>query len=248
MKNALLALLLAGPAAAADAPALPDMAVSKNTPGWTKQGRSLVLYDQDGTLSSEIGLVKEDVGAATREVAGEPSPDGRAAWTLERKLLWNPPRTKLLESRRSLTVYGSAGQRLWSDDGVDYPEKGDPVLFSADSKVILICVHVGEGWSVEARDWAGNTTMSAGGFARVVSIGLAPGGRYAWIRWGTEKSDTHTFLDLWTKNRKDVDTSELTLGLARVGDDGVARSGRRAVFSFADLKKEEAAAPAGDKK
>ena len=242
----LAALVLGAPALAEDAPSLPDMAVSKSTPGWSRQGRSLVLYDADGSLSTEVGLTREDAGSTSREVVGEPSPDGRAAWTVERKLTYNPPRTKLLESRRALRVYGSSGQTLWTNDAVDWPEKGDPVLFSADSKVIFVAVRTGEAWAVEARDWAGNVRYSAGGFPKLISIGLAPGGRYAWARWGVpDKSDTHAFFDLWTKTRKDVETSELTLGLARVGDDGVVRSGRRAVFTFTPSTGTAAGAGAG---
>jgi hypothetical protein len=116
---------------------------------------------------------------------------------------------------------------------VDWPEKGEPVAFSSDSKVVLIARHLGESWSVEARDWAGGVRLKAGPFPRLVSIALAPGGRYAVARWGVpDKSDTHSFFDLWTKERKDIETSDLTLGLARIGDDGVVRSGRRAVFTF----------------
>lgn len=230
----LASALALSPARAAQAPPLPDMAVSRSTPGWSKQGKSLVLYDAAGELSFEIGLLREETGAATREVTGGVSPDGRAAWTLERKLTWNSSRSKLLESRRSLKIHGSTGQTLWSDDAVDLPEKGEPVAFSNDSKVILIACHFGESWSVEARDWAGGTALKAGPFPRLVSIALTPGGRYAVARWGVpDKSDTHSFFDLWTKARKDIETSDLTLGLARIGDDGVVRSGRRDVFSFA---------------
>jgi hypothetical protein len=234
---ALLAAALALPARAADAPALPDMAVSHSTPGWSKQGKSLVLYDADGELSFEIGLLREENGVVTREVLGDASPDGTAAWTLERKLTWNSARNKMLESRRILKIYGSAAQIMWSDDSVDWPEKGDPAVFSNDSKVVLIACHFGESWSVEARDWTGGSKMRVGPFPRLVSISLAPGGRYAVARWGVpDKSDTHTFLDLWTKARKDIETSDLTLGLARIGDDGVVKSGRRDVFSFATEK------------
>ena len=230
---ALLAALLASPAVAAEAPPLPEMPVSRSSPGWSKQGKSLVLYDKDGSLSFEIGLLREDSGSVTREVQGEPSPDGRAAWTLERKLTYNPSRNKLLESRRVLKIHGSEGQTLWSDESVDWPEKGDPVVFSNDSKMIIIACHFGESWGVEARDWTGGAKLKAGPFPRLVNIGLAAGGRYAVIRWGVpDKSDTHSFFDLWTKARKDIETNELTLGLARIGDDGVVRSGRRAVFSF----------------
>lgn len=236
MTGLLLALALALPAAAG-APVLPDMAVSRSTPGWSKQGKSLVLYDAAGELSFEIGLLREDSGPVTREVTGDVSPDGRAAWTLERKLTWNNSRNKLLESRRTLKIHGSTGQTLFSDDSVDLPEKGEPVVFSGDSKVILLACHFGESWSVEARDWAGGTTLKAGPFPRLVSIALTPGGRYAVARWGVpDKSDTHSFFDLWTKARKDIETSDLTLGLARIGDDGVVRSGRRDVFNFATAK------------
>jgi hypothetical protein len=229
-----LAAAMALPRAhAEEAPVLPDMPVSHSTPGWSKQGKSLVLYDANGELANEIGLLREDTGPVTREVQGGVSPDGQAAWTLERKLTWNPYRTKMLESRRTLKIHGTQGQVLWTDDATDWPEKGEPVAFSNDSKVILIACHHGESWSVEARDWTGNTKLRAGPYPRLVSIALAPGGRYAVARWGVpDKSDTHSFLDLWTRVRKDIETSELTLGLARLGDDGVVRSGRRDVFSF----------------
>lgn len=238
-------LLALAAAAGAQAPPLPDMAVSRSKPGWTTQGRSLLLYDKDGALSAEIGLLREENGAITREVRGAASPDGRLAWTLERRLTWNLPRTKLLESRRVLKVHGSLGQTLWSDDAADWPETGEPIAFSSDSKVALLARRVGETWSVEARDWTGVTTLKAGPFPRLVSIGLAPGGRYAVARWAVpDKSDTHAFLDLASKTRKDIETSELTLGLARIGDDGVVRSGRRVVFSF---EAETSTAPAGAK-
>ena len=60
-------------------PTLPDMPVSRSTPGWSKQGRSLLLHDENGNLSSEIVLSQEDSGPVTREVRGGPSPDARAA-------------------------------------------------------------------------------------------------------------------------------------------------------------------------
>lgn len=218
---------------AANAPVLPEMAVGHSTPGWSKQGKSLVLYDAEGTLSFEIGLLREESGVVTREVLGGASPDGTVAWTLERRLTWNPQHNKILESRHVLKIHGSTGQVMWSDDSVDLPEKGEAVVFSNDSKVILIACHFGESWGVEARDWAGGSKLKAGPFPRLVSISLAPGGRYAVARWGVpDKSDTHSFFDLWTKARKDIETSDLTLGLARIGDDGVVRSGRRDVFTF----------------
>lgn len=243
MIAALLAATLTLPAFAAQPPVLPDMPVSRSTPGWSKQGKSLVLYNAEGALSFEIGLLREENGVVTREVTGEPSPDGAAAWTLERTLTWNASRSRMLESRRVLKIHGGTGQTLWKDDSVDWPQKGAPVLFSDDSKIILTACHFGESWSVEARDWTGGSKLKAGPFPRLISIALTPGGRYAVARWGVpDKSDTHSFFDLWTKARKDIETSDLTLGLARIGDDGVVRSGRRVVFSFATEKSTTTAA------
>ncbi|UPT74127.1 MAG: hypothetical protein M0D55_20300 [Elusimicrobiota bacterium] len=74
--SAALGAWLAASASAAKAPVLPDMATSKSTPGWSRQGKSLVLYDAEGSLSFEVGLLKEDSGATTREVEGKPSPTG----------------------------------------------------------------------------------------------------------------------------------------------------------------------------
>ena len=233
MRRLPLALLLALPAAAADAPPLPDQPTSVSTPGWSRQGKSLLLYGPDGALASEVGLSREEHSSYTREVLGGVAADARAAWTLERKLNYTPSRSKLLESRRLLRVYGSSGQSLWTDDAADLPEQGDPIAFSADSKVMLLARHVGEAWTVEARDWAGGVLFKAGPFQRLHSISLAPGGRFAAVRWNVaDKSDTYTFLDVQAKARQDIETAELTLGLARIGDDGVARSGRREVLRF----------------
>ena len=147
MKRTFLAALLAlaaPQALEAEPPALPDMPVSRSTPGWSRQGRSLVLYDASGELAFEIGLLREETGSVTREVQGGASPDGTAAWTLERRLTYNLQRSKLLESRRTLKIHGTGGQTLWSDDAADWPEKGEPVVFSNDSKVVLIACHHGE--------------------------------------------------------------------------------------------------------
>ena len=231
----ILMLLTLGltPALGLAPPNLPDMPTATAQPGWSKQGSSLLLYGAEGGLLDEIGLSREETATATRETRGGVSPDRRAAWTLERRLLWTPGRGKLLESRRSLRVYGSSTRPLWSDDAADWPERGDPVAFSQDSMVALVARRLGEAWSVEAREWMGGLILKAGPFPRLDSIGLASGGRFAMMRWSvTDKSDTHTFLDLKAKTRKDIESSELTLGLARFGDDGVVRSGRRDVMNF----------------
>jgi hypothetical protein len=50
-------------------------------------------------------------------------------------------------------------------------------------------------------------------------------------------------MDLAAKVRRDVPSSDLTLGLARIGDDGVVRSGSKVVFAFDLAVSTDAAAP-----
>jgi hypothetical protein len=229
---------LAGPARADDAPAPPpalaEMAPARAAPGWSRQANSLLLYGEDGSLSSEIPLHEpDDSGTTSRETLGGVSPDARLAWTLDRKLTWTPGRTKVLESRRTFKTYGTSGQELWRDEAVDMPERGEPVLFSADGRTLLLARRTDEGWTAQSRTWLGATLAAIGPFPRLISMALTPNGRYALARWGVpDKSDTHTFVDLATKARHDVQSSDLVLGLARIGDDGVIRSGSKTVFAF----------------
>ncbi len=237
---AALALAAGAIARADEAPAPPpelsEMAPSRSTPGWSRQANSLLLYGDDGALAQELPLHEADeagVGTNARETLGGVSPDAAMAWTLDRRLIWNPGRTKLLESHRLLRTFGTNGTELWRDEGVDVPERGAPVLFSADGKTLLLAKRGDEGWSAEARTWLGAVVASIGPFPRLISMALTPNGRYALARWGVpDKSDTHTFIDLATKTRRDVPSSDLVLGLARVGDDGAVRSGSKIVFSF----------------
>ncbi|MFI5363957.1 MAG: hypothetical protein ACHQ49_18505 [Elusimicrobiota bacterium] len=234
-------LLLLAPAARADdapapPPALSEMAPSNSTPGWSKQASSLLLYGNDGALTQEIPLKSLDeqgAGTTARETIGGVSPDARMAWTLDRRFVYNQGRTKLLESHRLFRTYGTAGTELWNDDAVDLPERGGPVMFSADSKTLLLAKRGDAGWTAEARTWLGQVLASIGPFPRLTSMALTPNGRYALARWAVpDKSDTHTFVDLAGKKRRDVPSSDLILGLARIDDDGVVRSGSKVVFSF----------------
>ena len=225
---ALIALsLLSGPARAEDA-------APAQTAGWSRQANSLLLRDQDGSLSEEIPLhAPEGSGATSHETIGGTAPDARLAWTLERKLVWTPGRTKLLESRRLFKTYGTSGQELWRDEAVDAPERGEPVLFSNDGKTLLLARRTDAGWSAEARTWLGQPIAALGPFPRLISMALTPNGRYALARWGVpDKSDTHTFIDLSSKERRDIPSSDLILGIARIGDDGVVRTGTKRVLSF----------------
>lgn len=235
----LLTLLLGAPAGAQRPPELPDMAPSRNTPGWQRQGNSLLLYDESGSLVQEHGLLSTEETAGSKilvhKVQGGASLNGRAAWLLDTRVGWNYGKSKILDSRRRLDVLGANGGTLWGDNEADAPEQGDPVSLSEDGKVAAYARRdgVAGSWSVVARDWAGNTLMVVGPFPRLHSLSITPNGRYVKARWAVpDKSDTHTFLDLKSRARRDIASSELTLGLARVDDDGVVRSGRRVVFEL----------------
>ena len=250
------ALWAAAPARAqeggAPAPQLPleEMAPSHSTPGWSRQANSLLLYGDDGSLEQELPLREaEEAGAGTtsRETRGGVSPDGRMAWTLERRLTWSPGRAKVIESHRLFRLYGSAGAELWREESVDLPERGEPVVFSADGKTLLLVERSGDGFIAEARTWMGQVIATLGQWPRLISMALSPNGRFALAHKAVpDKSDTHSFIDLKTKARRDVPSSDLVLGLARVGDDGVVRSGSKIVFSF-DLNASTSTASGGPK-
>lgn len=237
-----LSALAAGGAARADddapapQPPLEEMAPSRSAPGWTRQANSLLLYGDDGTLQQELPLHEADeagAGTTSRETLGGVSPDGRMAWTLERRLTWSPGRTKVLESHRLFRLFGSAGTELWREESVDAPQRGAPALFSADGKTLLLSERSVDGWTAEARTWLGQVVAALGPFPRLISMALSPNGRFALARWAVpDKSDTHSFIDLRTKARRDVPSADLVLGLARVGDDGVVRSGSKIIFAF----------------
>lgn len=209
--------------------------------GWFKGGSSLLYYDQKGDLAVELPIVSDEEPSGNRvnvhEVRGDASPNARFGWTLERTTTWNQDRTKIYASKRLLRVFGSEGKELWADKDADVPENGDPLVFSADGETLLVCARTDAGWTVSAKGWAGNTLIDVGPVPRLQLMNLTRNGRYAMIRWVVpDQSATHTFLELPTKNRQDVPSSELYLGLARITEDGKVFSGKRFVFDFAAMK------------
>jgi hypothetical protein len=244
---AVLALLLV-PAlafAAEDAAPPPGAPAPQAAGTWTREGRSLLLRDARGEPSVELPLrAGSEDGVVERETLGGASPEGRLAWTLDRTLTWTPGRTRLLGSKRLFRLYGDSGRPLWSDDEVDLPERGPAVLFSADGRTLLLARRGTEGWTVQARTWMGKVVATLGPFSRLEEIELTPNGRFALARWSVpDKSDTHTFADLKTGARRDVASSDLLLGRAEIGDDGVVRSGSRVAFSLASSTAAAAAVP-----
>ncbi len=216
---------------------------------WARQGSSLVFYDASGELSEEIGLgTWEDSSGSrvnVREILGGASRAGRFAWTLERVTTWTPDRTKFLESRRSLRLLGSNGKELWKNTDADIPEGGEPLAFSTDGESLIFSWRDARGWTASVRSYLGASLMEAGPFARLEMLALTQNGRYALIRWRVpDKSATHTFLDVARRLRVDIPSSELTLGLARITDEGKVYSGKRFVYDFGKAESEPKPSPA----
>ncbi|MBI5631714.1 MAG: hypothetical protein HY921_12620 [Elusimicrobia bacterium] len=230
----LLALFLSGtPAAHAQV----DGSTATHAAVWLKQGASLLYYDDAGTLSQEIGLgVLEDSSGSrinARETRGGASSLGHFAWTVERTATWNPQRTKKLESRAVLRFYGGKGLELWSEAEADIPDGGEPLLFSQDEETLLLSRRVQDKWFASVKNYLGNELMQAGPFPSLEMLALTPNGRYALARWSVlDKSSTHTFLDVARKARKDIPSGELSLGLARITNDGQVFSGKKMIFDF----------------
>ncbi|MBI4375496.1 MAG: hypothetical protein HY549_03510 [Elusimicrobia bacterium] len=204
---------------------------------WLKQSSSLLFYDSSGNLTSEIGLGTWEDSSGSRvrihEIRGGASANGQFSWTLDRIQIWNPPRTKLLESRRTLRFFGTAGKELWSRSEADVPETGEPLLFSEDGKTVVVALSTEKGWTLSVRNYLGSSLMEAGPFPKLQAMAITRNGRFAMAKWLVpDQSASHTFLDIKTKARKDIPSGELYLGLARIDDTGRIFSGRKMIFDF----------------
>jgi hypothetical protein len=220
--------------------------------GWAQKGSSLLLYDADGSLANEIGLTTVELPPSTvLEIAGGTSPAktdvdrSRFAWVLERRTDWNASRTKKTEVSRQFRFLGTGGKELWTSAEVDRPESGEPIAFSRDGERVIVAMRPAAAvkassaaarglWSVAVRSYVGNTLLEAGPFPRLRSISLTPNGQFALVRWyDTDKSATHTFLEVATKARQDFDSERFLVKAARLTDEGKVFSGEQALFDFA---------------
>ncbi len=203
--------------------------------GWLRQTSSLLFYDRGGNLASEIPLRTEDDGLSTvREKLGGAAPNGRFAWTLERATTWNADRSKVLSSRRLLRVYGDEGKALWESSEADTPEKGDPVAFSGDGETLLVSLRGKAGWTVSIRNYLGATLLDVGPLAHLQLMRITPSGKYAMIRWVVpDQSATTTFVQIVSRTRHDMPSSDFSWTTPRVDDDGKVYAGKRLVFDFA---------------
>jgi hypothetical protein len=208
--------------------------------GWVKKGSSLLLYDKDEELVSEIGLETTEEGTTAKpvvhEILGGAAKSGRFAWTLDRRRTYNADRTKLLASKRMLKVLGSGGEPIWTSTEADAIDDGDPVAFSDDGETLLASFHSTLSWRVAAKGYLGNTLMDLYNLPELESIQITPNGKYAMIRWtDPDKSDTHTFLNIPKKARRDVPSGTLHLGRAKLAPDGQVSSGGKVILDLSGL-------------
>lgn len=230
-------LLLGGLSAEAQEPDSTSVS-SQRTSAWVKQGSSLLFYDQSGALSGETWLgVSEDSNGSrvnAREIRAGASPNGRFAWTMDKTTVWDPQRTKILETRRRLRFLGTNGKELWLSSDADIPESCDPVIFSGNGENLLLALNSGKGWSVSAKKYTGYTILQVGPLPVLQLMSLTPNGRYALVRWAVpDHSSTHTFLDTETLARKDIPSGELYMGLAHITDEGKIFSGKKFIYDLA---------------
>lgn len=238
-------LLSASLAAAQDAPTAPSTSApaalesARQLPsGWVKRGSSLLFYEADGSLSSEIGLRSSEDGDARKwtvtTLRGDASPNGRFAWVLERVESYQRDGGRdHREGRRRLRVLGSSGKELWESGDGDLLEGVSPVLFSEDGEILLVLLRDGRGWRAEVRSYVGATLISVGPLPKVLATQLTGNGRYAMIRWNVpDESATHTFLEIPSRRRLDLPSGGLHLGAARLEQDGKVYSGSKLVVDL----------------
>ncbi len=206
-------------------------------PGWLRMSKSLLYYDADGNLANEIGLGRWEEASATRikvkVIDAGTSPDHKFAWTLDRRTTWNTPKTKMLESQRSLRFFDPDGKQLWDEDGADSVPGSTPLVFSDDGKTCLLALRRPAGWYALVKTYLGNTPWEVGPFPKLEALQISPNGRYGLARWNEpDKSAAHSFLDLRSLTRQDVPSDRFSLGKAAIDDEGRAFSGPTLVFSF----------------
>lgn len=212
-------------------------AVFPSSASWSRQKTALLLRGVTDGIAAEIPLGHWDEGSSARPVARDVSAgvssNGRFAYTFDKAVVWNPPKSKVLKVQTLLRVFGTDGKELWSVVDADAPEGQEPLYFSADGETALILLHKDKAWSASIRYYLGAQIMEAGPFARVEGAAFTRNGRFGMIKWlVTDQSATHTFLDVKTKTRKDIPSGDLYLGAARLDEDGKVHSGKKVVFDF----------------
>ncbi len=194
----------AGAASSAEAGKDPgELAGSENTPGpepgWLRMPQSLLYYDADGNLSSEIGLgrweeasqariqVKViDAGTSPTTVSPGHSTNARSG-TASRPRSWNPSGI-CASSRRIARNSGPKTEqlRLRQRAAGLFGRRQDLPACAAAS-----------GWLVRAgQDLSREHAVGSRPFPELEALQISPNGRYGLARWDDpDKSASHSFLD-----------------------------------------------------
>jgi len=205
---------------------------------WLKQKTALLYQDAKGDIGTEIPLGHWDEASATspsvRTMDAGVAESGRFAYSFEKTVVWNASRSKVLKKTTMLRVLGTDGKELWHTSDADAPEDQEPLYFSKNGETMLVLLRKDKAWTASVRGYLGATVMDAGPFARVETASLTGNGLYAAIKWMVpDQSATNTFLDVYAKARKDIPSSDLTLGAGRIDDTGKVFSGKKLIFDFA---------------
>lgn len=207
--------------------------------GWRAAESSLLLFDINGELYNEIGLGewREELGEKLylrRRMLGGVSANGRFAWHFQKLDTLRSGRVdEVVSSTRTLIYMGTSGQILWTNDLADVNEAAPPLIQSDDGETALVLERGEDGWTAAAYAFTGNRLMEVKASDRLEEAQLSKNGRFVLVRWSAQDLPLYySFLDLKKKARHDIPASDLPLGMARITEKGVVRSGRKIVYRF----------------
>lgn len=255
MTDALLAVMLALPLAAQEAPgekagasaadaAAPDAATIglaySGRAGWVKTASSLLLYDSSGTLVIEVGLGSWEEPAVNgiterRVVRGGISKDGRFAWSWEKTEMVKTGRgDKPQTTARLLRYLGTQGQELFRNELADAPRGLEPASLSDDGERLLLAERGPDAWIVAAYDFTGTRLVDARGKGLVEIAQLTRNGRFALVRWHQlDQPPTYTLLRVEARAAALLPAIRATGTTPKLTDDGKVLVGGKVVFPSA---------------
>ncbi|MEE8424880.1 MAG: hypothetical protein V3S11_03580 [Elusimicrobiota bacterium] len=207
--------------------------------GWKAAESSLLLSDRKGELYNEIGLGvwREELGDGLylrRRMLGGVSANGRFAWHFQKLDTIRSGRVdQVISSTRTLVYLGTSGQVLWTNALADSHQAMPPLLQSDDGETALVLERGEDGWTAAAYAFTGNRLMEIKASNRLEEARLTKNGRFVMVRWSARDLPLYySFLDLKKRARHDIPASDLPLGMARITEKGVVRSGRKRVYRF----------------
>lgn len=212
---------------------------------WQSNGSSLVLYDSSGTVLNEIGLGEWEEPARSEDGKEIPdvykkhsarhgiSSDRRFAWTFQTVETIKRARiSKTLSRTRVLRYYGLSADEFWNDTLAEAPRGLDPIVLSEKAEIALVAENV-EHWRLAAYSFTGNRIMEAVSKGEIEQMAVSPNGRYAAAKISPEKDPKYfLFMDLETKQTRELPATELPYGPLKLDDAGGARVSDRTVEPF----------------